>query len=79
MTVGRWLELIAALFALGAAGFWFASASRKPLPQMHTYRGATPESDPFRRAIVFSARMNGHAALCSCVAAILAAVRLLIG
>ena len=79
MPIGRWLELIAALFALGAAGFWFASASRKPLPQMLTYWGFTPESDPFRRAIVFSAKMNGYAALCSCAAAILAAIRLFIG
>jgi hypothetical protein len=80
MTVGRWLEIVAGVFALGAAGFWFLSASPwETLPQIVTYWGYTPESDPFRRAMVFSAKMNGYAALCSYVAAILAAARLFIG
>jgi hypothetical protein len=74
------LELVAAFFALGAAGFWFLSASPwDALPQMLTYWGYTPETDPFRQAVVFSAKMNGYAALCSCAAAILAATRLFIG
>ncbi len=77
---GRPLEITAAMLALGAAGFWFASASPwEPLPQMLAYWGSTPEIDPFRQAIVFSAKMNGYAALCSCGAAILAAIRLFIG
>ena len=80
MSVARWLEIVAGLFALGAAGFWFLSASPwDPLPQMLTYWGFTPESDPFRQAIVFSAKMNGYAALCSFFGAILAAIRLFMG
>jgi len=80
MTIRRSLEIIAALFALCAAGFWFVSASPwEPLPQVLSYWGFTPESDPFRQALVFSAKMNGYAALCSCAGAILAAARLAIG
>ena len=80
MSVGRWLEIIAGFFALGAAVFWLLSASPwDTLPQMVTYFDATPESDPFRQAVVFSAKMNGYAALCSCAAAVLAAIRLFIG
>lgn len=80
MTGGRWLEIVAGLFALGAAGFWLASASPwKPLPKMASYWGAIPEGDPFQQAMMFSSRMNGYAALCSCVAAVLAAARLFIG
>ena len=80
MSLTRWLEIIAGFFALGAAAFWLLSASPwDALPQTVTYWGYTPESDPFRRAMVFSAKMNGYAALCSCAAAILAAIRLFIG
>ena len=79
MPLGRWLEIIAGLFALAAAAFWLLSASPwKPLPKMASYWGAIPEHDPFQQAIIFSARMN-HAALCSCVAAFLAALRMFIG
>ncbi len=79
-STGRPLEIIAAMLALGAAGFWFLSVSPwEPLPQMLAYWGFTPESDRFWQAIVFSAKMNGYAALCSCGAAILAAIRLFIG
>jgi hypothetical protein len=80
MTVGRRLEIIAGVFALCAAGFWLLSASPwEPLPRMLQYWTFIPETDPFRQAMVFSARMNGYAALCSCAAAILAAARLFIG
>jgi len=80
MPAARWFEIIAGVFALGAAVFWLLSASPwEELPKIVTYWGATPESDPFRRAMVFSATMNGYAALCSCVAAGLAALRLFIG
>jgi hypothetical protein len=80
MSVGRLLEIIAGVFALGAAGFWLLSASPwEELPRMVTYFDGIPESDPFRQAVVFSAKMNGYAALCSCVAAVLAATRLFIG
>ena len=49
------------------------------MPKIVTYWDATPESDPFRQAVVFSARMNGYAALCSFATAVLAAIRLFIG
>jgi len=76
-TEHQWL---AGLFALGAAGFWLLSAAPwEPLPRMLQYWTYIPETDPFRQAMVFSAKMNGYAALCSCVAAILAAARLFIG
>jgi hypothetical protein len=53
----RWLDLAAAAAALLAAVFWFFSAYGE-LPRTITYWGSTPESDPFRQAIKFSAEMN---------------------
>jgi hypothetical protein len=80
MPLARWLEIIAGWFALGAAVFWLLSASPwDDLPKIVTYWGSTPEGDPFRQAIVFSAKMNGYAALCSFAGALLAAARLFIG
>ena len=80
MSGGRWLEIAAGFFALAAAAFWLLSASPwKRLPKIVAYYGSTPKTDPFRQAMAFSARMNGYAALCSCVAAVLAAARLFIG
>lgn len=81
MSIRRWFEVIAGMFALAAAGFWFASAFPPwgQLPQMLTYWGFTPETDPFRQAIIFSAKMNGYAALCSVAGAALAAARLFLG
>jgi hypothetical protein len=78
MLVRRFLELAAGLFAVCAAGFWLlAAAPWEPLPRMlQTY---IPETDPFHQAMIFSAKMNGYAALCASVAAILAAARLFIG
>ncbi len=78
MPLGRWFEISFAVLALAAAGFWFASAY-PPLPPMLTYWGFTPETDPFRQAIVFSAKMNGYAAICSGIGATVGAVRLFIG
>ena len=70
MSVGRWLEIAAGVFALAAAGFWLLSASPwKALPKMVSYYVSTPESDPFQKTIVFAVKMNGYAALCSCAAA----------
>ncbi|MBV8774028.1 MAG: hypothetical protein JO166_17115 [Deltaproteobacteria bacterium] len=80
MSVGRWLEVIAGMFALGAAVFWLLSASPwEPLPRMLQYWTYIPETDPFRQTLVFSAKMNAYAALCSFFGAILAAIRLFIG
>jgi hypothetical protein len=53
----KWFDVAAALFAFGAAVFWFLSAYGK-LPPMVTHWDATPENDPFRMAVTFSAKMN---------------------
>ena len=80
MVFRRCLEIIGGLFALAAAAFWLLSAAPwQPLPRMLPYSTYIPETDPFRQAMVFSARMNAYAALCSCAAALVAAVRLFIG
>ncbi len=80
MSLVRWLEIAAGMFALAAAVFWLLSASPwEALPKVVTYWGGAPESDPFRQALVYSARMNGYAALCSCAGAFLAGIRLFHG
>jgi len=80
MSARRLLELIAALFALLAAVFWFLSAAPwEGLPQIVSYWGAASEGDPFWQAMVFSAKMNSYAASCSCIAAAVAGIRLFPG
>jgi hypothetical protein len=62
--IDRWLEGGAALFAFFAAIFWFLSATGD-MPKMLTYWDATPENDPFRVALQFTARMNWWASIFS--------------
>ena len=57
----HWLDIGAAVSAFVAAVFWFLSAYGS-LPPMITYWDAVPESDPFYRAVKFSALMNRWAA-----------------
>jgi hypothetical protein len=65
----KWFEIAAAVFAFAAAGFWFASAYGK-VPEMLTYWGSTPESDPFFQSIKFSTQMNRYAAALSGLSAL---------
>jgi hypothetical protein len=58
-----------ALAAFAAAIFWFLSASSPP--PMKSYFGGAPADDPFFVALQESARLNGYAALCAAVAAVL--------
>jgi hypothetical protein len=61
-------DLLTAVFALTAAGFWFASAAKNaPLPI--TYWDQTPANDPFVQAVGFATRMNRFAALFSALSA----------
>jgi hypothetical protein len=60
----KWLDVGAALLAVAAAIFWFASAYGK-LPPMLAYWDQAPASDPFYSAVKFSAEMNKWAALLS--------------
>ena len=52
MSEGRWLDVGTAVFALAAAGFWFASAYGG-LPPLRMYWGAAPRSDPFYATLIF--------------------------
>jgi hypothetical protein len=73
----RWLDIIAAVFAFLAALFWFVSAWGE-MPPILPYWDQTPESDPFYKAVKFSARVNRWAALFSGVSALCAGVRLFV-
>jgi hypothetical protein len=64
-----WLDILAAIFAVVAAGFWFASAWGT-LPPMLSYWGGAPANDPFYSAIRFSAQMNTVAAAFSGLSAL---------
>jgi hypothetical protein len=64
-----WLDILTAVFAVVAAGFWFASAA-EALPPMLSYWGGVPVNDPFYSAIRFSAKMNAFAAVFSGVSAV---------
>jgi len=64
----RWLNIAASIFGLIAAVFWFFSAYEE-IPHMVTYWGSTPSTDPFYRAVRFSAVMNTWAASFSCLSA----------
>ena len=61
----------AALFALMAAGFWFAS-SAKSIPDMVTYWDKAPRNDPFFASIRFATAMNRWAAFFSFLSALCA-------
>lgn len=71
----KWFDIAAALFAIGAAIFWFLSASGK-LPPMKAYWDATPETDPFRIAVVYAAQMNQWAAGLSGASALCMAIKI---
>jgi hypothetical protein len=64
-----WLDILTAVFAVVAAGFWFASAAGA-LPPILSYWGGVPADDPFYSAIRFSAKMNAFAAVFSGVSAV---------
>jgi hypothetical protein len=62
--MARWLDIVSAVLAIGAAFFWFRSAY-KTLPLMKPYWDSVPPDDPFFQALRFSARMNTVAAVLS--------------
>ena len=70
------LNIASALAAFAAAAFWWLSAS--PLPPMVSYWGGAPADDPFFIALQESARLNGRAALCAAISAVLFGVATLI-
>ncbi|SDK14329.1 MULTISPECIES: hypothetical protein [Bradyrhizobium] len=72
-----WLDIAAALFAFGAAAFWFASAYGD-LPPMVSYFDAAPATDPLYMAIKRSARMNRWAAGLSGLSALCMAMRIIV-
>lgn len=68
------LNLLAALAALSAAGFWFRSAAR-PLPPMRAYWSQAPPDDPFAVALRatasddrVAAALAGASAVCMALA-----------
>lgn len=63
------LNLVSALAALGAAGYWFRSAARD-LPPMRTYWDGTPPDDPLFQALQAGVRDNRMAALLAGVSAL---------
>lgn len=73
----KWLDISAAGFALVAAFFWFFSAWGT-LPPMVTYWGSTPESDPYRQAVKFSAKMNTLASVFSGASALCMGLKLFV-
>jgi hypothetical protein len=73
-----WLDLGTALFALAAAVFWFLSAYGKLPPMPGMYWTQVPETDPFFRAIKFSAGMNKIAAFLIGLSALCAGMTLFI-
>eukprot|EP01037_Dinobryon_pediforme_P017868 gene17868-18097_t len=60
-SIARSYGVMSALTAFGAAIFWFVSAYGK-LPPMIAYWDHAPDTDPFYRAVKFSAQMNRIAA-----------------
>ena len=72
-----WIDIASAITAFAAAILWFVSAYGK-LPPMVAYWDAAPPSDPFYKAVKFSARMNRWAANLSGIAALLAGIKPLI-
>jgi hypothetical protein len=72
-----WLDVGAAVFAIGAAIFWFISAYGE-LPPMVTYWDAAPSTDPLHMAIKFAARMNRWAAGLSGLSAVCMAIKIMV-
>ena len=72
-----WLDVGAAVFAIGAAIFWFLSAHGK-LPPMVAYWDAAPPNDPLYVAIKFSAKMNRWAAGLSGLSALCMAIKIMV-
>jgi hypothetical protein len=66
-------NLLAALFAFGAAAFWFASA-RVKIPAPETYWDQMPETAPFLIAFRRSISLSRNAAICAAISAILTAI-----
>ena len=64
-----WLDGSAAMFAFGAAGFWFWSAYGK-VPALVAYWGAAPATDPFYASIVKAAALNKYAAIAAGMSAL---------
>ena len=73
--MGYILDIGAAFLALIAAVFWFISAYGK-LPPIIEYWDSAPETDPFRQAVKFSARMNRWAAAFSGASALCMAAKI---
>ncbi len=65
----QWLDLGTAIFALGAATFWFLSAYGN-LPPLQSYWGSAPPDDPFFIALKSSAKMNTIATVFSGLSAL---------
>ncbi|UDL95493.1 hypothetical protein LGH83_04530 [Lichenihabitans sp. PAMC28606] len=61
LTLADWLNICSAIAAFIAAVFWFVSVFGK-LPQLSSYYGKTPPTDPFYKAVIFGAKMNRRAA-----------------
>jgi hypothetical protein len=66
-----------AVFALIAAGFWFASAKNR-VPPLVMYWDRAPDDDPFVKAFNFATRMNRSAALFSGLSALSACVSVIV-
>jgi hypothetical protein len=77
LNMEKWLDIAAALFAFGAAVFWFLSAYGK-LPPMLAYWDATPETDPFRMAVTYAAKLNRWAAGLSGASALCMAIKIMV-
>jgi hypothetical protein len=73
--LARLLDIAAAVLAFAAAVFWFLSAAGK-LPPIVAYWDRTPDTDPFYRAVKFSALMNSIAAILSGLSALAFAIKL---
>lgn len=67
------MNLVSALAALGAAGYWFRSAARD-LPPMVAYWDRAPPGDPLFQALQAGVRDNRMAAFLAGVAALSMAV-----
>jgi len=76
--MGRIFDLVVAALALAAAVFWFLSAYGE-LPHMGSYWDSTPVSDPFYKAVKFSATMNKWASVLSGLSALVMAIKLFLG
>ena len=76
MKVATGLSIVSAIFAFGAAAFWFAAGFGK-LPPMTTYWNATPSDDPFFQALRRGVVMNRIAAVLAGLSALTMGVAVL--